>query len=109
MAEGSAAGLDRGHRTICLPIAEEEYGQVVRDPGEFRRLLDGCYVQMPELFPTGFGEGYTMKDLRISVKMDIPLRRIALQRRQLLHGSALVSDAVHDRTQRGRGNAVVSA
>jgi len=79
MADGSAAGLTRRDRTICLPVGEEEYGRMVRDAGEFRRFLDGCYRQMPELFPAGFEQGYTIKDLRISVKMGVLLRRIALR------------------------------
>ena len=32
MAEGIATRSSRGHRTICLPISEEAYPQIVDDP-----------------------------------------------------------------------------
>ena len=51
MAEGSAVALCRGHATICLPIGKDEYDAIVENPKGFRRWLDGCFAEMPELFP----------------------------------------------------------
>ena len=66
MAESLAARASRGHRTLCLPIAEETYRRVVADPAEFRRALDDCFRRMPELFPANFADGYQLKDDRTS-------------------------------------------
>ena len=43
MAEGLATRSSRGHRTICLPIAEEAYSHAVNDPAAFRRWIDGSF------------------------------------------------------------------
>lgn len=79
MAEGSAVGLCRGHATICLPVGEEEYDSIAKDPRRFRQWLDGCHARMPELFPEGFSEGYRMKDQRYSRKQKVVCRRIVLR------------------------------
>src|SRR3954447_14681682 len=68
MAEGLATRSSRGHRTICLPIAEEAYRHVVNDPVAFRRWIDDCFREAPELFPADFARGYELKDGRMSVK-----------------------------------------
>ena len=39
MAEGIATRSSRGHRTICLPIEEEDYLRIIHDPKAFRRNL----------------------------------------------------------------------
>ena len=51
MAEGLATRSSRGHRTICLPIAEESYCRVVDDPAAFRVAVDDGFRDAPELFP----------------------------------------------------------
>jgi hypothetical protein len=73
----------RGSRTICLPIAEQEYQQTVEDPIAFRAWLDHHYRQSPELFPLRFEQGYVLKDSRSSCKLPLRLRRIELRE----HGS----------------------
>lgn len=78
MAQGITTRSSRGHRTICLPISEERYPEIVNDPQEFRRTLDECFRQMPELFPKNFAAGYQLKDDRRSAKQDVPIRRIVL-------------------------------
>src|SRR5438874_1861839 len=79
MAEAIATRSSRGHRTICLPIAEEAYSQVINDPVAFRRWLDGCFRETPELFPAHFDQGYELKDDRRSAKQGLPIRRIRLK------------------------------
>ena len=79
MADGIATRSSRGHRTICLPIAEESYPQAVDDPAAFRRCLDDGFRQTPELFPPNFARGYELKDDRMSAKQGLPIRRILLR------------------------------
>jgi hypothetical protein len=76
MAEGLATRSSRGHRTICLPIAEDAYLQAVHDPVAFRRWIDDCFRETPELFPAHFAQGYELKDGRTSVKLGLPIRRL---------------------------------
>ena len=64
MAVGLATRSSRGHRTLCLPIAEEAYLQTVHDPVAFRRWIDDCFRETPELFPANFARGYELKDGR---------------------------------------------
>jgi hypothetical protein len=79
MAEGLATRSSRGHRTICLPIAEEAYLQAVNDPVAFRRWVDDSFLETPELFPADFAQGYQLKDARMSVKRGLPIRRILMK------------------------------
>jgi hypothetical protein len=76
MAEGYATRSSRGHRTICLPIPEQTYQQIVSDPQQFRQAIDDCFRRSPELFPTDFALGYQLKDDRVSVKQRARIRRI---------------------------------
>ena len=77
MANGLAPS--RGIRTICLPLTEEEYQLSIADTKAFRLLLDRCFAQQPELFPKGFGQGYKLKDFRVSKKMKLKLGRVTLR------------------------------
>jgi hypothetical protein len=43
MAQGNATRSSRGHRTICLPIEEEDYLRIVNDPKAFRLRVDDCF------------------------------------------------------------------
>jgi hypothetical protein len=47
MAELLATWASRGHRTICLPIAEETDRQIVAVPDEFRRTIDDRRFPQP--------------------------------------------------------------
>jgi hypothetical protein len=78
MAEASATRASRGHRTICVPIAEDAYQQIVNDPQEFRHALDDWFRHAPELFPPNFARGYQLKDDRMSAKQGVRIRRIVL-------------------------------
>ena len=80
MADGSADDLPtRGIRTICLPITEEKYNELISDAKLFREWLQESAQLYPELFPIGFDLGFEMKDQRTSQKLGIPLRRIRLR------------------------------
>ena len=65
--------------TICLPVGEEQYPEIVEDAEKFRAFLDDCHRQMPELFPADFSQGYEMKDCRTPKKLPVKLRRIQLR------------------------------
>ena len=78
MAELLATRASRGHRTLCLPIAEGTYRPSVGAPGQFRRAIDDRSRHMPELFPANFARGYQLKDDRMSAKQEILIRRIVL-------------------------------
>jgi len=66
----------RGCSTICLPIDQDRYQQIIDSPQQFRRTLDQFYHDLPELFPKDMASGYTLKDDRVSVKLGLRLRRI---------------------------------
>jgi hypothetical protein len=85
MANGMATESPKPLRTICLPITEERYGQIVADAQAFRAWLLECFQQTPELFPDGFDQGFAMKDRRTSRKATTPL---TLRRIQLRDGTA---------------------
>jgi hypothetical protein len=75
MAE-SVRHQPRGCSTICLPINQDRYQEVVNSPQEFRLWLDQAFRDRPELFPQAFANGYTLKDARLSKKTGLRLRRI---------------------------------
>jgi hypothetical protein len=66
----------RGCSTICLPIDQQRYQQIIDSPELFRRTLDQLYQHMPELFPKDMAAGYTLKDDRVSRRLGLRLRRI---------------------------------
>ena len=69
----------RKNSTICLPVDESEYHDIVSDHARFRDWLRQRYQQHPELFPGHFGQGFCMKDSRISRKLGVVIRRISLR------------------------------
>src|SRR3954447_11750511 len=77
MAESAQQGKKpRGRCTICLPIDQDRYQQIIGSPEGFRRWLDQSFSQAPELFPEAFALGYLLKDDRVSAKLGVRLRRI---------------------------------
>src|SRR4051794_26226896 len=78
-ANGSPTGVTRGSHSICVPAVEGEYTVVVQDPKRFRAWLEGVARQSPELFPAGFGQGFRMKDVYVSKKLGVRVRRIELR------------------------------
>ena len=66
-------------KAICLPCDDEAfYKTIVDDPLEFRRWLCQAFRRHPELFPTGFEQGFTLHDRPFSKKRSLQLRRIKI-------------------------------
>ena len=78
MAERGATQASRGHRTICLPIPEPTYQQIIDDPRVFRRTIDDWLRRRPELFPRNF-QGYQLMGHRVSAKRGVTIRRVRLK------------------------------
>ena len=80
MANGSATEQTRyGYRTICLPIDQDQYQEIIQQSDSFRNWIDTQYRESPELFPVGFDQGYGMKDQRTSKTLGVKIRRIVLR------------------------------
>jgi hypothetical protein len=72
-----------GENTICAKFEQDQYLNIVDAPKRFRQYLDQQFQAHPENFPPGFQDGYTMKDIRISEKLQLPLRRITLRNQDI--------------------------
>lgn len=68
--------MARSCSTICLPVDEGAYRDIVDDPRRFRDWLDTAFRDCPELFPRAFADGYRLKDARTSAKLGLRLRRV---------------------------------
>jgi hypothetical protein len=69
----------RQNRSICLPfINHSHYIEIVKCPNGFRASIDSFAKEWPELFPLEILQGYLMKDIRLSKKLSIPVRRIEI-------------------------------
>ena len=69
-----------GHRTIILPITEEQYAEIVENPQRFRaEWLEPFFATCPELFPPGFDHGYEMNGHYIGKRLKLKIRRIKLR------------------------------
>ena len=68
-----------GKRTICSKFEQDQYRNIVADCERFRQHLDQLFQVDPENFPPDFQNGYTMKDIRFSKKLALPIRRITLK------------------------------
>lgn len=66
--------------TICLPISEDEYRQLMDSWPKFRAWLEQSCRAVPELFPEGFAEGFGQKDSRRSKKTALRLWRVTAYR-----------------------------
>ena len=76
MGKADKESASRNNRTICLPFSQEDYNANVVEPANFRRCLDERIELFPELFPSEIAKGYLMKDIYLSIKQDIAIRRI---------------------------------
>ncbi len=68
----------RENRTIVLPFDQEQYFDSIKAPKRFRKELDAFINKIPELFPSTIGNGYSLKEIRVSKKLNIPTRRIII-------------------------------
>jgi len=69
----------RGYRTLRLPVPEEYYDYFIEDTLFARNAVDQLYQKYPEIFPSGFDEGYVFNGLtKASEKLGYQLRRIQL-------------------------------
>jgi hypothetical protein len=71
--------LARSCSTICLPIGNGAYQDLIDAPRRFRAWLDAAFRDHPELFPKAFAGGYRLKDDRRSAKTGLRLRRVRLK------------------------------
>ena len=70
----------RGHKTICMPLGEPEYREILDEPLLYRKWVDDIYTKHPELFPQEMAGGYKLHD-RVPESKKLPeirLRRIKL-------------------------------
>jgi hypothetical protein len=69
-----------GQHTIVLPITEEHYAEIFEHPQRIREeWLDPIYAASPELFPSGFENGYEMNGHYTSLRQKTKIRRIVLR------------------------------
>ena len=78
MGKADTQSAHRNNRTICLPFSQEVYDACIKNPIDFRIYVDKQIELFPELFPVGIEKGYLMKDIYISKKQSIPIRRIQI-------------------------------
>lgn len=97
-----AVAPERNNRVIRLPFPENDYERIIENADVFRQHLDELSDRHPELFPELFHQGYRMKDIRHSLKLNMPIRRIETGGDHIFYtihpsfimpyGTALVSD-----------------
>jgi hypothetical protein len=73
---GGLRAKPRGSSTICLPIDQQRYTQIIDSAKMFREWIDKAILQHPELFPEAMALGYELKDSYRSKKLTIRQRRI---------------------------------
>jgi len=78
MGKADSESATRNNRSICVPFSQDIYCANVSDAKNFRKCLDKCIEAFPEVFPPEIKAGYPMKDIYISKKQAIPIRRIVI-------------------------------
>lgn len=76
MQQSESKSTPRKNRTIIVDFIQDEYELHINDTLYFRSVLDSFINCHPELFPFGLQHGYQMKDLYLSKKLSIIIRRI---------------------------------
>ncbi len=69
----------RQKRVICIPCDLNKHQKIVKNAVKYREFLDELIKNVPELFPSEIKEGYLMKDLRYSSKLQLYQRRILIK------------------------------
>jgi hypothetical protein len=78
MGKADVKSAYRHNKTICLPFSQQDYNANVDDPVNFRKCIDDRIKLFPELFPPEITNGYQMKDIYISKKQSVMIRRIQI-------------------------------
>src|SRR6266481_5508727 len=74
------SNVARVQKRITLPIAMEEYREIVDNCDTYRKWVDEMIIVYPALFPKSIEDGYTLHDERSSMKLEeVRLRRICLK------------------------------
>ena len=68
----------RMNRIICMYFCQAEYERIVQKPQRFREEINKTRKKHPELFPPEINFGFKMKDIRVSKKMNLKIRRIII-------------------------------
>lgn len=76
MGKADSESAYRCNKTICLPFSQDQYNAVINNPMDFRACVDERIKLFPELFPPEINIGYRMKDIYLSKKQGIVIRRI---------------------------------
>jgi len=79
MGKADAQSAHRSNRTICLPFSQEVYDANINNPSDFRVCINERIKLFPELFPPEITKGYRMKDIYLSKKQSVLIRRIAIE------------------------------
>jgi hypothetical protein len=69
----------RKRRVICIPANEREYNRIILDAEKFRAFLQTLILTHKELFPSEMEQGYLMKEIRLSKKENLLIRRINIK------------------------------
>ncbi len=76
MQRSESKPVPRKNRTIIVDFIQAKYEFNIHDTCYFRSVLDSFIDRHPELFPFGRQHGYQMKDIYLSKKLSITIRRI---------------------------------
>ena len=68
----------RLNRTICLQVCQAQYYIIIQHAIQFRMILGMLIKEHPELFPPEIAFGYKMKEIRVSKKLKLKIRRIVI-------------------------------
>ena len=78
MGIADSTSANRNNRIICLPFSQENYECNIHNPDDFRNCIDKQIKLFPELFPAEIVNGYQMKDIYLSKKKSVLIRRIKI-------------------------------
>ena len=80
MEKQSQQFTNKGEKTICLPISnEDEYEVIINNLNKFRDYLQQTIQQFPELFPPEIEQGFSFFGSKISKKQNLRIRLIILK------------------------------
>ena len=68
----------RLNRTICMHVCQAQYYIIIQYAIQFRIVLGMLIKEYPELFPSEIAFGYKMKEIRVSKKLKLKIRRIVI-------------------------------